>query len=220
MKRFWVVFFFVLGLALMAAPRAIYAQTPSTTVRVLNNTNDGSLIGVEVGGVHTTTLIPYGAYFEVPFYDNTWGFLGNTAVSYTITACPANHVVSQSAASDIPEWATSTTTFSSAAITSDYLRRNPSQRDLEEHVRAIVNILNARDELGRKETKIKPLESWLKRVKKMGLTQVRQACDSSSEWTGVLPGTLDVTSYYGWRVIIIEITDSHPTYHSAVMRGN
>jgi hypothetical protein len=110
--------------------------------------------------------------------------------------------------------------FGDNAITSDYLQSNPSQRDLEARVRAIINALNDRGELGRKEAKIKPLERWLKNVKKVGLRQVYQSCDPSGDWTGVLDGTLNVTSYYGWRVIILEITDGHPIYRSKIINGN
>jgi hypothetical protein len=222
MKRIMVASFFFLGLALLAAPcvpaqSGFFAQ-PSTIVRVVNNTNDGSVIGVEIGGSSSTSLIPYGGYFQTSYSDAGYG-IGSASVPYTITACPADHTISVPAANDVPGWATNTSIFGDAAITADYLRGNPSQRDLEERVKAIIGILNAHDELGRKETKIKPLENWLKHVKKLGLREIRQACDSSSKWTGVLPGTIDITSYYNWRVIIIEITDGHPNYHSAIIRG-
>ena len=222
MKRILAVFFFVLGLALMAAPR-VNAQSlfggPNVIIRVVNNTNDGSLVGVEVGGKSSTTLIPHGGYYQTAYYDGGYG-VGSAAVPYIVTACPADHTVSVSSANDVPGFATDISVFGDSAITADYLRENPSQRDLEMRVKTIVDTLNTRGELGRKETKIKPLERWLKNVKKVGLRQVYQSCDPSGEWTGVLPGTLDITSYYNWRVIILVITDGHPTYRSAIIRGD
>jgi hypothetical protein len=222
MKRILVVVFFFLGLALLAAP-CVNAQIlfggPNVVIRVVNNTNDGSMIGVEIGGKSSTTLIPHGGYYQTAYYDGGYG-VGSAAVPYTITACPANHTVLLSSANAVPSFATDTSVFGANAITAGYLYGNPSQRDLEARVRTIIDTLNTRGELGRKETKIKPLERWLKNVKKVGLRQAYQSCDPSGEWTGVLPGTLDITSYYNWRVVIIEITDGHPTYRSAIIRGD
>ncbi len=219
MKRFMVVLFF-LGLALMAAPRA-QAQfgIATTTVRVVNNTTDGSMVGVEIGNMSSRTLIPYGGNFEVPYYYAGYG-VGSAAVFYNITACTEIYTFSIAAASAVPRWATDTSLFGDNALTADYLSKGPAQHNLEMHVSGIIKTLNARDELGRKREKVKPLEAWLKHVKKVGLAQERQSCDPSSEWTGILPGTLDVTSYYNWRVIVIVITGSHPSYHSAIIRGD
>jgi len=224
MKRSLVLFFFaVLGLVIATTPclnAQQYSGTPGVTVRFVNSTGDASMVGVEIGGFHATRLIPYGGHLDVPYPDYSYGLLGNRAVPYAVTACPADHTTSWLSADGMPQWVMDVNYLGGAAIPADYFQKSPiDERDFNARMGAIINVIKGRHELGRKEERIKPLEAWMKQVKRVGLRQEHQACAPTSEWTGTLNGGLDISSFYGWRVIIIEITERHPTYHSAIKQG-
>jgi hypothetical protein len=199
---------FTMALALLASSLPMMrAQSimlgynvPGTTIKVLNATSDGTLIGPVVDGQQDRKLTPVGGIFKRP-YQSLWGINnGPTQVDYEIYACRNEHPVLAGTFYNPPTWSPDKTYLGDLALTPAYLATNPNEDQLGDRVKAIEDLLNSRRELGRKD-KINELKDWYKGVKKTGIKVDDQVCGDAQ----IMHGTIDVSQWYGHRTILITV---------------
>ena len=172
-----------------------------TTFKVLNATDDNSLIGPVIDGQQDRYLTPRGAIFKRP-YSSLFGINnGPTRLDFEIYGCRNEHPVMAGTFYNPPPWASDKTYLEELAITQEYLASNPNEDQLRARVDAIKDLLNNLRELGRKD-KINELGAWYKSVKKTSVKVQDQVCGNPQ----IMHGMINVQQWYGHDTILVTVT--------------
>ncbi|MGB7957457.1 MAG: hypothetical protein WCF77_01250 [Minisyncoccia bacterium] len=163
---------------------------PKTRLIVLNEVSDGTLLWAQIGGQATKQPIGPGGQWSRGF---TYGT--NGSVEVRLTVCPVHETVRNSVI-EPPEWAMNEK-LGANALTEEFLRSDPSEKDVRKRVEGIEKSLDGR--LGRRE-KISELEGWLRTVRQSGLTPAATSCRNRQVDTFVQ----DVSQWgYGRTITIV-----------------
>ncbi len=215
---------FVLGLAVAMATPCIHAQQsyilggfnlPHVDVIIVNKTDDNTPLETSVDNAYAKGYLQQDSQHIWQFDETAFGYNGPARVEVMIKACRVLRTPSADALNGPPSWATDEKFLGTLALTDAYLETDPGERDLGSHVNAIKSFLDRRGELTRKQMK-KDLDSWFKEVRRAGLRQTAPLCSTAD--AQLIVGTVDVTSYWGRRPYVIEVTGNRDEGYKATHR--
>jgi hypothetical protein len=197
-SRFAVVILLAFLPLMAAAQLASFSfGGPVTTVTVLNNTNDGTRLIVTIGN---KSVGPLGQGQE---WGRRYGFSNAGDVPILIKACSLTDTAHRF--NSAPDWATNVSRFGSMALTDEFLRGNPSRKDVEVRVKAIKTAIHNHFE----KEKEAELSDWFNTIKGEGILLNTTTCGEAitmpfialhwQQWYGYGQNTVTMITVSGNR---------------------